>query len=926
MTRKMLLAALLAALIAPVPAIAGTTGKITGEVKDSQTGEAIVGASVTIGGTQMGAATNIDGYYTILNVPPGTYTIVASAIGYIKKNVTGVMVSVDLTTTLEVKLTSTVLEVGEEVVVTAERQVIRKDLTSSEARVEAAEIASMPVREVQDIIGLQAGVTKGSGGDIHIRGGRSNEIAYWVDGMSVSDVYDGGSSVQVDNMSVQELQVISGTFNAEYGQAMSGVVNIITKDGDQKYKGSVSTYLGDYISNDPTFYNLKKVRPLNNRDLEASLSGPVPGVSALTFYASGRYFKSDGWLFGDRTFNTDGSLAQGADTIKDASGNMTGIRLPDNPVPMNGRVRFSGQAKLTYQFSGSMKLNVSGVGNTIDYRDYNHDWRLTPDADVNKYDRGGNISVLWTHSLNASSFYTVNLGYVLKDFKEHLYENPFDPRYVIDPAAYNRNLYEFFREGTNTHQFKRRTETRVAKIDYTNQISKLHQLKAGVSGSFDRLYLEDYSVTPVQDTVRKNGVLTNIYRPSIPAASSPLYQEYTRKPFELAGYIQDKLEYERMIVNIGLRVDYFASRGKILADPQDPNVYLPQELKNQNLTLDQRLAIWYKNVDPKVYVSPRFGISYPITDRGVLHFSYGHFLKNPSFINLYQNPGYKVDAVNPLQGVYGNPDLKPERTSMYELGLQQQVSDLVSFDVTGFYRDTRDWVSTSAKIPVRDVTGQTATTYYTVFVNKDYANSRGITVSFNKRPGADLFTLSLSYTFQIAEGINSSPDAEQAALQSNREPTISLTPLDWDQTHTANISVGVGKGDWGVFVLGQYGSGLPYTPVLNQSEGRGEDASRVVQGNSRRRPATLDVDLRMFKNFTINTMTFSVFCRVINVLDRRNEIVVYGQTGRASATPEQLGISGLGGLNRINTPEQYLLRPDFYSEPREVQFGVEFTL
>jgi hypothetical protein len=925
MKRPIVPVVLLAAMLLRLPAFAGTTGKIAGEVKDAQTGEVLVGASVVIEGTSMGAATNLDGFYTILNVPPGKYTVVVTGVGFAKKSVTGVSVSVDLTTTINVAMAATVVDVGEEVVVTAERPAIKKDLTSSEARIDAAEIATLPVREVRDILTLQAGVTTGSDGAIHIRGGRTNEIAFWVDGMSISDVYDGGPSVQVDNKSVQELQVISGTFNAEYGQAMSGVVNIVTKDGDQRYRGSISTYLGDYLTPDRTYFNLNKVRALNNRNIEGSLSGPVPLVPSLTFYGSARYFKSDGWLFGNRTFNTDGTLVTGADTIKDAAGNMTGIRRPDTPIPMNGRVRISGQAKLTYEFSGTMRLNVSGVASSIDYRDYSHDWRLLPDGDVNKYDRGYNASVLWTHSVDPNSFYTANFGFVLKTFKEHLYEDPFDPRYIIDPAAQNRNLFEFIRKGTNLHHFKRSTQSRVAKLDYTNQISRMHQIKAGVSGSFYRLYLEDFSIAPVQDTIRVSGVLTNVYRPSIPAPSSPLYQEYTWKPFELAGYIQDKLEYERMIVNIGLRFDYFAARGKVLRDPQDPNVYLPQKLEHQAMSLGERLATWYRVVDPKYYFSPRFGISYPITDRGVLHFSYGHFLKNPSFSHLYQAPGYKVNAVDPIQGVFGNADLKPERTIMYELGLQQQLTELLSFDLTGFYRDTRDWVSTSAKIPVRDATGQTATTFYTTFINKDYANSRGVTLSVNKRPENDLLSLTFSYTFQVVEGINSSPDAEQAALTSNKEPVISLTPLDWDQTHTANLSVGVGREDWGVFALAQFGSGLPYTPVINQAEGRGEDASRVVQGNSRRRPATLDIDLRMFKNFTISTVTASVFVRVINLLDRRNEITVYGQTGRATATPEQMGIGGLGGLNRINTPEEFLLRPDFYSEPREVQVGLELN-
>jgi outer membrane receptor protein involved in Fe transport len=220
-------------LTAVTLALAGTTGKITGEVKDSQTGEPVIGANVTVEGTTLGAATNIDGYFVILNLPPGKYNVVASAVGYHKRTYGGVIVSVDLTTKVDFKLVQTVLESSEELVITAERPVIKRDLTSSEARVDASAIETIPVNEVSEVLSLQAGITTDKGGGIHIRGGRTNEVAYWVDGVSISDGFDHSQAVQVDNGSIQELQVISGTFNAEYGQAMSGIVNIVTKDGGQ---------------------------------------------------------------------------------------------------------------------------------------------------------------------------------------------------------------------------------------------------------------------------------------------------------------------------------------------------------------------------------------------------------------------------------------------------------------------------------------------------------------------------------------------------------------------------------------------------------------------------------------------------------------------------------------------------------------------
>jgi hypothetical protein len=904
-------------LVLSIGAFAGTTGKIAGVITDAQTKEPLVGAAVVIEGTRLGAATNVDGYYVILNVTPGKYTLTVSSVGFKKKTITGVAVSVDLTTTQNVEMIAEALE-QEEVVVTAERPVVRKDLTSSEARVDASTIETLPVTEVQEVLSLQAGVTLGRDG-IHIRGGRTSEVAYWVDGISVSDVYDGGQSVQVDNSGIQELQVISGTFNAEYGQAMSGIVNIVTKDGDEKFRGSVSTYFGDYFSSDKNiYYNIDDFNWIANKNLQGSISGPL--FSGATFYLSGRFFKTDGWLYGNRVFDMQGNVVNMPDSIVFSSNGESVTIIPgNNPVPMNNRELTQGQAKLAFQVGGGGKLTISGLGSRTTYRDYNHDLFYVPDGDAMKYDKSFTGSVLWTHTLSSSAFYTLNVSYLYRDFKEYQFEDPLDSRQLIDPDLPVKPLQSFNFYNTNNHHFKRRTETRVAKFDYTDQVSSLHQVKLGVEGRLHRLYFEDYNTTFDSEIFNRE----RRYVHAIPLRTSPNYEEYTEKPTELSAYIQDKLEYKNMIVNIGLRYDYFNSNGKVLADPLDPNVYLPQRAVNQaDTSLASRKSYWYKNAKGKSSFSPRFGISYPITDRGILHFSYGHFLQIPSFQYLYQKPEFKVTSASGTQGNYGNADLEPQKTVMYEFGLQQQLSDDLSGDVTMFYRDTRDWVTTSAPLPVRDP--ETATTYYIQYINRDYANSRGVTLTMNKRP-SHMWSLNLSYTFQVAEGLNSSPDQQASRLQGGADTVQTLTPLDWDQTHTANLTLGFGQEDWGIYFIGRYGSGLPYTPVLNKADFRGEDAQRGVQGNSRRRPDNFTVDVRLSKAFMLGGLEVNFFAKIFNLLDRRNEIDVYGETGRATATPRNLGLENISGGNRINTVEQYLQRPQFYDEPRQVQLGFDIN-
>ena len=220
------------------------TGKVTGTVTDLVSGEPLPGVNVVIEGTTQGASTGIDGKFIIIGVRPGVYDVLASFIGFSRQRREGVQVNVDLTTTVDFQMAEEVVE-GEEIVVTAEAVAVRKDLTSSEARITAETIDKLPVTELSQVLDVQAGVTTRNG--IHIRGGRSSEVVFMVDGVPVSDSYDGSSVIQLENDGIEELQVISGTFNAEYGNAMSGIVNVVTKEGrSDRFSGSAQVYAGGY--------------------------------------------------------------------------------------------------------------------------------------------------------------------------------------------------------------------------------------------------------------------------------------------------------------------------------------------------------------------------------------------------------------------------------------------------------------------------------------------------------------------------------------------------------------------------------------------------------------------------------------------------------------------------------------------------------
>ncbi|MDA0986834.1 MAG: TonB-dependent receptor [Bacteroidetes bacterium] len=888
----------------------GTTGKLAGYVKDAQSSEALIGVTIFVKGTTLGASTDIEGYFNILNIPPGNYTVTTSAIGYSTVIIEKVKISIDQTTNLNINLKQSVVELKDEVVVIAERPLIRKDMTSVEARVDAEAIKNMPVQEVRDILNLQAGVTMGRGGEIHIRGGRSSEVAYWVDGKSVTDVFDGSQSISVESNAIQELQVISGTFNAEYGNAMSGIVNIVTKDGGQDYNGNFMFFSGDYFSDETKiFQNISDFNILTNKNFEGSLSGPLLPGMPLSFYIFGRQYSSDGWLYGRRVFTTTGDSADG------------------NFVAMNPRLKTSIQSKLKYQISPLMKLTFSLLGSRQSFRDYNHFFSLQPDGDVKKSEEGFDLSTLLTHSFSNETFYTFNISKYQKSFREYLYQNPFDEKY-LHPDSLNEPGYSFTNMGTNLHHFYRNTSSYVLKFDLTSQITKLHQVKFGIETKRHRLYLDEFSIVPANDSI---GQQISPFKPDVLDHTTSVHDNYIRTPEEYSFYAQDKIEYNNFIINVGLRYDYFNSNGDVLADPEDPNIYLPFKLKNKfdvnkdgkiDFADDQtnadavakRREYWYKKATPKIQISPRFGIAYPITDQGVIHFSYGHFLQIPSFSYLYQKPEYKVTSSGGLQGVFGNPDLNPQKTVMYEIGLQQQFTEDINMDITGFYRDIRDWVTAGAAIEVQAGTG------YSSYINKDYANVRGITISLNKRL-SNYYTYNLNYTYQVAEGVNSNPEEEYFAQIGNSDPAKLLTSLDWDQTHTLSFSFGVENAGQGGFLIFRYGSGLPYTPVIITQLRQGQNSSNNILKNSRRRPDNFATDLRLYKVLDVAGLNLNLFCKVLNLFDRRNELDVFGDTGRANKTLQTSNISQDPSAN--NTIAEWFNFPTMYSEPREVQIGFE---
>ncbi len=785
--------------------MAGTTGKIAGIITDADTGEPLAGVNVILEGTTLGASTDLDGMFVILNVPPGLYSVNISYVGYQTVTVKEVRVNVDFTTRVEQSLSTTLLEM-ETVEVFGERNpLVRTDLTNTQVAVTAEVINQLPVQQINQVIALQAGVVVDNNGALHIRGGRSNEIAYQVNGLSINNPFNNSQGVGLAVNAIEEVSVSAGTFSAEYGNALSGVINFVTKDGGSDYTGSVRAWIGDNISShSETFYNIDDIDPFNNRRLEWTVGGPIPlSGDKLTFFTSGVWQNDKGHLYGIRVYNTNDLMLLDGDrilidpfgyTFQGGPNNTIAVTAdPDNAgangdraaVPMVTRDNINITGKLTWKPSPMVKVSYDLIYDTGErYSSGNfRQFRFTPDGRPKTFSDNISNSVSLSHSISKTTFYTVKFGINYNKSLTAVYEDRFDPRYVPSVGNELTNMIipptdTYLAGGTDLGRTEQKSRSYIGKIDVISQILRNHELKFGGEMMLHHLDYESFTFLfePIPNT--------NLLRFVIPDPEvNPQYtdfQKYTRDPVQGALYFLDKIELaDQFIVNAGLRYEYLHTRAEYnpdLAGTVDSGVD------------DPAVLVWSK---PKHRVMPRISLSFPITSQGIIRFSYGIFYQYPTFFDIYRNPRF-VDYNFITTPTFGNANLNPERSDQYELGLQQQFTDDIKMDLTIFYKDVSDLIDDR-----RIVSGEVAIDKeFNVYTNIGYANVKGFTASFVKRksPGG-IFSATLDYTFQVGEG--SYTDAVDLAVdtRTGRSTAQKLVPLDFDRTHTINATITLNKTD-----------------------------------------------------------------------------------------------------------------------------------
>ncbi len=825
---------------------AGTTGKISGIVTDASTGEIIPGCNIIIVGTTMGAASDIHGEYFILNIPPGTYTIKATMVGYKKFVVENVQVISDLTTKIDFAMEETSLKMDEEVIVVAERPLVQKDETSKQAIVSSEDIMNMPVNTIQQILTTKAGFTTDANGNLHVRGGRANEISYMVDGVKMEDPLYRETNGNFNKDAINEMVIISGTFNAEYGDAMSGIVNITTQDGGNDFHGRIE-YTTPTLEQSPyrqanAFPGVEDQLPYTKTSvmdhaivpipgqLRGSISGPI--FSKLTFFLSGYNSNIDSYL------------------------------------PHGYNVAVDGFGKLTLFASPTLKFALSGQLTNTNQQGYNHAWKYRSDHQVHTETRMNRQIFLVTHTINKNLFYTLNFSRFENKVKTQVGDK-MPSEYIMGKTG--ETVY-FYIDGDDSRYADNKTVTYRGKLDMTWQANNYHQFKGGLQY--------------IQHDI-------NVHEELEPWPSGANFKDvYSKTPIEFSAYLQDKIEYNYIIVNVGLRLDYINAKATMWPDIRKFGEFD----ENNNFIPSEEVP-----VDPQFQISPRIGLAYPITDQSVLHFAYGHFFQNPNYNALYYNSKKDMTTSLPL---VGNPATKAQKTVSFEAGIKQQIGDNWALDLTAWYKDITDLLST---LQVSYLSQD-----YVVYYNSDYASVKGIDITLTKRYN-NYFSGSIDYGFMVAKGNNSQPLGGFMSAFEKEEIPHQEYYLDFDQRHNfaVNLSFYVPKNhgwlsDVNFNFIFRANSGLPYTPYV--------DPTVRIEVNSARKPWTSTFDFRLQKQFPVSFLSLAWFLQITNLFDTQNVVTVYSRTGK----PFDNGQPGLVG----SSPDANH-NPAHVGPPRTITTGLQ---
>jgi outer membrane receptor protein involved in Fe transport len=882
-------------LILPGFILAGAKGKIMGRITDAVTGELLPGAHVILTHawnqgepveliSPMGAATDLNGEFVVLNVHPGIYTIEAGMIGYARKIYQKIRVSINRTTPLIIELNEEAIE-GETIVVEAQREAIKRDMTSAMRTISSEDLENFIIESVSEAVKLQPGVVEG-----HFRGGRSGEVSYLVDGVQ--------SGIGIHADAVQEIEIISGTFNAEYGKVMSGIVNVVPREGGSIFTGGVRLFTGNYLTSHD-YVGLDASEIFHRNEIRLQFGGPLPYTNnKINLFIFGTVVNDDGLFYGIRRYNMGDYTFVGAGIpesawIDDHTGNMA-------EVPMSEGMSRALMANLIWRVVPGFKFGILyqhdfGEGMT----GYNHGYKYLPDRTNRRWNTDNSVTFSFNHAISANAFHELKAMYSDHDYQTSRFKDPFDPGYVHDLYS---NSIGGFATGGNDKNFYFQNDNRLElKYDLTWQINNHHEIKTGIDYVYFEFGRREFSLQNKWDNTEYEATR---YEPVIYPDSTTYSDSYNKNPIEFSVYIQDKSEFDKLVINFGLRFDWF-----------DPQTIYPSDLRNPANQIVTIRRSDYNNAKPQYQLSPRLGLSYQLGDAAALHFSYGHFFQIPNYGHMFQNPNYEIASSN-YASTIGNPNIKAEKTVKYELGLQLKLLEGMVLNTDVFYHNIYN-LETVVPIETYDAI------MYGYYTNKDYASSKGLTVGLDYF--ASKLSLNVSYTLQYAEGNASTPNSNFVKAAQDIDPIKKLVPLDWDQRHTFNFAAGYNAPLYGLSVIGSIGSGTRYTFSP-------PDKSRLaianIPENDMTKPPTFSFDFKGY--YDLDFMKFKdiiprLGIYIYNLFDIRNELSVYNDSGRAGSTISLKEKEVREAyVSTFTTIEDQYARPNYYSSPR--MWKIELSL
>jgi len=879
------------------------TGTISGRVIEKKSGTGLPGANILVKGTYYGTATDMDGNFEIRNISQGSYDLEVTMIGYKVHLQAGVNVRKDETIRLNIEMEETVLAIGQEVVVVGEKPILQVDQTSSSIRFSKEELSGKIAESVTDIIAEQVGVVE-SDNEIHIRGGRVDESQFIVDGLSLKDPLSGtANNLYVNPNAISELEFISGGFNAEYGQAMSGIIDVKLKEGNDQYEGSL-TYKTDHISS--------LIKGFNTNIAEFTLGGSEPTTSVLLNHL-GLDIPGDLYFFISGYMNiTDTYLPIASEFYPKEDWQEKYAARGDNSWSWMSKLtwKITPKHKFSISQNNSLNINPGYFSSSWGYED-EYQYILKNYLTVTK---GSNVTnLIWNHTLSSRMFYEVNFGKYLT--YEHAavqnkwwyeYSEALD-LYPVEYSPLNSDgdirIYqgdEYWDSGDDPDWYDYYSDTWSLDFDLSYIPSSRHSFKAGFESKYTEMQVID------------------IYNPWVGTSglgeSWDMYKVY---PIHGAFYAQDRIVFEGMIVNAGFRYDYWFP-GKYIEDAIANKDLLTITNVGRELFQEETFNIFGHRV--KGHFSPRLGISHPVTDNDVLYFNYGHFSQLPTFKYVYAKLNSTAEATYNL---IGNPNLNPKTTVSYELGIKHKFNENSAIEFKAYYKDMFDYETSQSITATNPKLGRYSLLMY---VNMDYARARGLELIFRQRYGR-YFTGDLNASYSITTGKSSTPNDNLlvAAGLINDKP-IGENYLKWDQpvSISGNLRIKVYKdtpprlfgfrmpNNWGTTIHFEFESGKRYTSstVLDSVYSDGQLYLIGVSNTDRPYSEIGDyisqVDIKLNKQiFEKNHQYLDLFFEVRNIFDTKIPAYLNPFTGEAYDSGEPVSYSYANSLNPNYDPSRY---------------------